>query len=245
MTGVWRRFLLACIVAANITGTATVLADETEAEAQEAVQRVEIADPFIELHTGAGAVYPVFHVVDRGETVVILKRKIDWFKVRTDRDIEGWVALEQMQRTLNPDGSVVAFTALTRDDFNQREWEGGILGGDFGGAAVLSVYGAYHFTSNISTEVSLSHAIGDFSNSIILSVNVLNQPFPEWEYSPFFTLGTGVINTEPNATLVASEDRTDEILHAGFGVRTFLGRRFVLRAEYKKYTVITSRDDND
>ena len=212
---------------------------------EDAAQRVEVADPFIELHTGAGSSYPIFHVVDRGETVELLKRKNDWFKVRTRRGKEGWVSREQIQKTLNPDGSVVESSELTQDDFSRRRWEGGALGGDFGGAAVISVYGAYQFTPNISTEVSVSHAIGDVSNSVIFGVNLVHQPFPLWRYSPFVSLGTGVINTEPNATLVAAEDRTDEILHVGLGVKTFIGRRFVLRGEFKQYTVITSRNDNE
>ena len=86
---------------------------------EDAAQRVEVADPFIELHTGAGSSYPIFHVVDRGETVELLKRKNDWFKVRTRRGKEGWVSREQIQKTLNPDGSVVELSELTQDDFSR------------------------------------------------------------------------------------------------------------------------------
>ena len=53
-----------------------------------------VADPFIELHTGPGRGYPVFHVVDRGESVQIVKQRTSWYLVRTDRGIEGWVAVE-------------------------------------------------------------------------------------------------------------------------------------------------------
>ena len=215
------------------------------AEEESAFQTVEIADPYIEMHTGPGEVYPIFHVVDRGDTIEILKRKNEWFKVRTRRGKEGWVSRKQLEKTLNPDGSQVQLATLTRDDFNQRRWEGGVLGGEFGGAPVISVYGAYSMTKNLAAEISLSHVQGNFSNSLFVSAHIITQPFPEWRYSPFMTLGTGVIRTEPDSTLVASEDRTDDMLHAGIGVRTFLRRNFVLRAEYKAYTVITSRDDND
>jgi hypothetical protein len=40
-------------------------------------------------------------------------------------------------------------------------------------------------------------------------------------------------------------DRQDSIAHAGIGVRTYLTRRFVFRAEYKTYVVFTSRNDNE
>jgi hypothetical protein len=79
----------------------------------------------------------------------------------------------------------------------------------------------------------------------MLNVNIVHQPFPAWRISPFFTLGTGVIHVQPKATLVQVEDRTDQEAHVGFGVRTHLGRRFMLRAEYKSYVVFTSRDENE
>ena len=63
--------------------------------------------------------------------------------------------------------------------------------------------------------------------------------------SPFFKLGAGVIHTEPKSTLVQAEDRTDEIGHAGFGIRTYVSRRFIFRTEYNNYVVFTSRDDNE
>jgi hypothetical protein len=69
--------------------------------------------------------------------------------------------------------------------------------------------------------------------------------FPEWRVSPYFTLGAGMIRTEPKGTIVATTDRTDGAAHVGVGLRTYLTRRFVFRAEYKTYVVFTSRDDNE
>ena len=63
--------------------------------------KILIADPYIELHTGPGRGYPVFHVVERGREVEIVKRRTDWFQIRTERGIEGWVPREQMIATLS------------------------------------------------------------------------------------------------------------------------------------------------
>ena len=230
--------LIACLIVC-IVSIVPVYGDDEE------FQQVEIADPFIEMHTGPGSAYPIFHVVDRGATIAILKRRTDWFKVRTDRGKEGWVSRDQMRKTLNMDGSNVELASFTRADFEQRRWEAGVMGGDFGGASVISPYVAYHFTENLSAELSLSQVLGNFSDSVIVAVHVVNQPFPTWRYSPYMTIGSGVIRTEPNATLVATQDRTDQILDVGFGVRRYLGKRFLLRAEYKKYVAITTRNEND
>ena len=66
---------------------------------------VTVDDPFLEMHTGPGVGYPVFHVVDRGSTVEIMMRRTDWFQVRTPDGTEGWVDRAQMERTLVPSGS--------------------------------------------------------------------------------------------------------------------------------------------
>ena len=89
-----------------------------------------------------------------------------------------------------------------------------------------------------------SDMVGPFSNSQLVNVNIVHMLVPEWRASPFFTLGTGVIHNEPKWTIVATTDRTDNLAHVGVGVRTYITRRLLFRAEYKTYVVFTSRDDN-
>ena len=71
------------------------------------------------------------------------------------------------------------------------------------------------------------------------------SPFPEWRVSPFFEIGTGIIDVNPQTTIVQSEDRTDEIAHVGVGADVYLSKRFIFRMVYKRHTVFTSRDDNE
>jgi uncharacterized protein YgiM (DUF1202 family) len=207
--------------------------------------RVKVAAPYIELHTGPGGDYPIYYAVERGATVEVLKRKTDWFKVRTDKGKEGWVSRSQMERTLTLTGEPTHFQDATLGDFSKRRWEIGVLGGDYGGAAVVTVYGSYAFTANLFAEISASQALGDYSSSLLGNADLVAQPFPEWRVSPFFALGTGVVHTQPKATLVQAQDRTDAAAHVGIGVRAYLTRRFIFRAEYKDYVVFTSRDDNE
>ncbi len=204
-----------------------------------------VADPYLEMHTGPGRGYPIFHVVDRGETVQIIMQRTDWFLVRDAGGDEGWVDRAQMQLTLKPDGSPVEFQQASKDDFTNARWEAGILAGDFEGANIISLYGGYSLTPQVSVEAWGSQILGNASNSWMASVNVVHEPWPDWRVSPFFTLGAGVIRTEPKSTIVQGDDRTDQIGHAGAGFRIYTTRRFVLRAEYKSYVVFTSRDDNE
>ncbi len=215
------------------------------AEAADDYRTVSVADPYLELRTGPGRGYPIFHVVDRGESVDIIKRRTDYFLVRTTRDIKGWVDRGQMELTIGPTGQSTGFARATQEDFTNADWEFGLLAGDFGGANIVSLYGGYSLNQNVALEVWGSQILGNFSNGWMASVNVVHEAWPDWRISPFFTLGTGVIHTEPKSTIVQGEDRTDQVAHVGAGFRIYATRRFILRAEYKNYVVFTSRDDNE
>jgi len=207
--------------------------------------RVQVSAPYIELHTGPAAGYPIVHVVERGEWVTILKRRTDWFKVRTRKGKEGWVTLEQMRQVTLADGTPLYLEALSFERFRERDWELGLHGGEMEGAAVLNLYAGYAFSPNLSAELALTQALGNFSSEYMADVNLLMQPFPEWRYSPYFTMGTGLIHTSPNATLVQTEDRIDTSANVGLGIYAYLTRRFFIRGEYRRYTVFTGRDENE
>ena len=235
LTSLWLSVL--AIVCGQLLQPATARAAE--------YRSVSVADPYLELRTGPGRGYPVFHVVDRGESVEVIKRRTDYFLVRTDRGLEGWVDRDQMELTIGPTGVQTGFARATQDDFTNARWEMGLLAGDFGGANIISLYGGYSLNRHIALEVWGSQILGNFSNGWMGSVNVVHETWPEWRISPFFTLGTGVVHTAPKSTIVQGEDRTDQVAHVGAGFRIYATRRFILRAEYKSYVVFTTRDDNE
>jgi uncharacterized protein YgiM (DUF1202 family) len=207
--------------------------------------QVRVTDPYIELHTGPGRGYPVFHVIDRGDEIVVLKRRTDWFLVRSAKGGEGWVRHAQLLQTLTLDGKPIALPEPGIGDFSRRRWEFGALGGDLSGASVIGVYAGYVFTPNLSAELTLSQALGNYSSNWLAGAHLLHQPFPEWRISPYFTLGAGVLQTDPSATLVRAEQRRQMVADAGLGVRAYLSRRFVLRLEYKNHIVFMDTDDNE
>lgn len=233
-------FITLVLLVSSLSISSLITADESEQHF------VKVADPYIEIHTGAGRGYPIFYVAARGEWVQLLYRKTDWFRVITEDGKEGWVSAGQLSMTLNPSGQRVDIRDPNEKDFVVRDWEYGALIGDFEGLSIITFYGGYHFNENISNEIILSQASGTVSSKTILSIlNIVHEPFPEWKMSPFFTLGTGWIRTEPKSTLATTRDRTDQYANYGFGVRMHLTKRFLLRAEYRNYVIFTSRDDNE
>ena len=97
-----------------------------------------VTEPYLELHTGPGRGYPVFHVVPRDASVDVLFRRTDWFKVRTERGVEGWASQGDMLKTVLADGSPFRFPLGDRAGFTNHRWEMGIFAGQYGAATLVS-----------------------------------------------------------------------------------------------------------
>ncbi len=84
-----------------------------------------------------------FNVVDRDASVDVLKRYTDWFKVRTTGGVEGWVAAHDMEQTTLADGTHFHYDVGDLNAFTSHRFEAGaFLYGDYGGASMISAYGA-------------------------------------------------------------------------------------------------------
>jgi hypothetical protein len=215
------------------------------AQGARAYLQAVVAEPYLELHTGPGRGYPVFHVVGRGATIEILKRRTDWFKVRTEDRREGWVDRGQMLKTLQPSGEATTFKDGSREEFTQHHWEAGALAGDFSGARVITVYSGYAFNESLAVELAASHVLGRFSNDYLETAALTHVFVPEWRFSPFVTIGTGAIQVRPKGTLVQTTDRGEQVAFVGAGLRAYLTRRFMFRLEYKNIVAFTKRNQNE
>lgn len=215
---------------------------------EDAVVQVTIADPFIELHTGPGTGYPIFHIVDRGSQVSIIKQRTNWIKIRAANGETGWASRDQMLQTLLPSGDKLTITEASLSDFRSRKWMLGVMGGEFGNAPIISIFSGYSFTKNLSAELSFNQSVGNVSSSTLLKVNLLMQPFPEWSFSPFFTLGVGGIRVTPSSTLISTNPRDSSVAQVGIGIQHYLNRRFIFRLDYSEYIVFSAtntRDENE
>lgn len=227
-------------------------AQETELPTPEpyretATYTLQVDSGFIDLRTGPGRGYPVFHSLENGELLRFEKMRTDWIKVsfgRGDQQRSAWMHREQVSLLSRIDGGQLDFSEPSYDDYSKRRWYTGVGMGDFGGASSISLLAGYRLTANLSSELRLTQAIGEVSDSVTAQIAVTHQPFPAWRVSPYFVLGTGVINTSPDASIIETEDRQDTAMLAGVGVLTYLTRRMVLRAEYANHYLLTTREQN-
>ncbi len=210
-----------------------------------ATPEVLVAEPYLELRTGPGRGYPVTQVVPRGQTVTVLKRRTDWFKVRDARGREGWAHRDRLAATFTPQGRPMPAAAPGRDEFEEHRREAGLLAGDFEGANVISGYASYAFNPQLAAELRFSQLLGNASDGQLLAAGLTHVFRPDWRVQPFVSIGAGMIRIQPKATLVQAPDRSDELAFVGAGVKVYLSRQFIFRAEYNKYVVFTDRDENE
>jgi uncharacterized protein YgiM (DUF1202 family) len=204
-----------------------------------------VAEPYLELHTGPGRGYPVFHAVPRDESVDVLFRRTDWFKVRTERGVEGWASQADMLKTVLADGSPFKFELGDQAGFSSHRYELGVFAGEYGGANLISAYWSVSLNPQMAVEAAAGQFLGRFSNGESGDLGFAHVISADSRWSPLLLLGVGIVHTEPKATLTTPENRTEQTAYVGGGIRYYLTRRFFMRAEYKAHYIFTKRNQNE
>lgn len=204
-----------------------------------------VVQPYLELHTGPGRGYPVTQVVARGESLDVLMRRTEWFKVRTERGVEGWAYEGDLQHATLADGSSFKIERGDRAGFASHRWESGVSAGAYAGATLISAYQALSLTDNLKLEIAGSQYLGNLSNGYLIDAGLAHVFMPEWFLSPFVTLGGGYERVEPKPTLALPVSSNNQSAYVGLGARYYLGRRLFVRFELRGHEVFTNQNSNE
>lgn len=202
--------------------------------------RLQVTDPYIELHTGPGRGYPVFYVAAREEWIVVLLRSTDWYKVRTDNGREGWVHRDQLLTTLTEAGGTTTFRDVVVDDYLRRRLEVGAAWGYFESEPMLKLWVGYKVADPFFVEASIGQVQGLYSGTDFWRLGLLAEPFSDRRLQPFFGIGFGRFQNVPNASLVGVVTTDANLADATIGVRYYITDRFVARLDYTLYTAFVS-----
>lgn len=230
-----RHWVLAALCVAGLgAGSSAQAADAP------ATERLRVADPYLELHTGPGRGYPVFFVVAREGWVEIELRHTDWYKVRSAEGKIGWVHRRQLARTLTEAGGGKTFRDIAVDDYLARRVEFGAGWGRFKSEPMIKVWTAYRLTETLNAEATAGQVQGVFSGTDFWHVNLGAEPWGDKRFSPYFSVGFGKFRNIPNPSLVSATPTDAKLANASMGVRYYLNDRFVLRADYSIYTAFVA-----
>ena len=203
-----------------------------------------MTDPYLEMRTGPGRGFPVTHVAERHEWVVIELRATDWYKVRTASDTgndkAGWVHRRQLQSTLTEAGVSKSFRDTALDDYLTRRVQLGAGLGRFRSEPIQKLWASYRLSDALSLEGTVAQVQGVFSGTDLWHINLLAEPWSDQRWSPFLGIGVGRFRNFPNQSLVGATDTNANLANATVGVRWYLSERFVLRADWTLYTAFVS-----
>jgi uncharacterized protein YgiM (DUF1202 family) len=204
------------------------------------IERVQVTDPFIELHTFPGRGYPIFFVAARGEWIAIELRHTDWYKVRTAGGKVGWVTRAQLQTTLAENGLQQQFADVAYNDYLARRVELGAGYGRFHQEPMIKFWLSYRLSDTLSIESTLGQVQGVFSGTTLWHVNLQAEPWSDQRFSPFAGIGIGRFHNIPNQSLVNFQPTNARMADAIVGARYHLTDRFMIRVDYAIYTAFVS-----
>ncbi len=208
---------------------------------------VIVKTPFLEVRTGPGRGFPVFHVLEQRQQFVLHKQHTDWLKISTldRRPKTGWVHVSDLDNVGTVEGADIAIGGNGKQSLLSRRLGWSMTGGDFNGASAISTVLSFRMTQNLHVLAEIGQVFGHSSNATRYGLSLRHEPFPSWRLSPYFQLGTGQIDTRPFATLIAAQDRSDQMSSVGGGMKFYLTRQFTMHVDFTQHQVLTSRDTNE
>jgi hypothetical protein len=227
---------LAALLLAALAGHGAAAADAAPA----AAERLQVAEPYLELHTGPGRGYPVFYVVERQHWVTVELRHTDWFRLRAEGGQVGWVQRQQLEATLTEAGTGKTLRDVLLDDYLGRRLEMGGAWGRFKSEPMLKLWLNYRLADTVGAEFGVGQVQGLFSGTDYWHVSLTSEPWSDRRLSPFLAVGLGKFNNIPNSSLVDAVPTNAKLAHVSLGLRWHLSERFVARADWSLFTGFVS-----
>ena len=213
------------------------------AEAKRPLLQLVVTQPYLELHSGPGRGYPVTYVVGRDEVVTVLYSRTEWYKVRAPQGQEGWARRNDLAITQTASGDPAPIPPYP--DFITRHWELGAGYGVFNHQNLVTGYVDFAITESLDAEFVLQQALGTIDNRYIASLGLRHTFIPEWRWvSPTAGIGFAYQYVDDKVPPKPLQD-SNQLAYISLGLRGFITRRFMWRADWRKYVVFTNQNQNE
>ena len=201
-----------------------------------------VTQPFLEMHSGPGRGFPVVYVVERDEVVTVLYSRTDWYRVRAPHGQEGWVRRDDLARTQMTSGDPAPIPPYP--EFASHRWELGAGYGVFNHENLVTTYGDFGLTNSLDVEFVIQQAFGTIDNRYLTTLGLRHTFIPEWKWiSPTAGIGFGWQYVKDKAP-PAPQQKSNQMSYVSLGARGFITRRFMWRADWRKYVIFTNQNQN-
>lgn len=249
-----RSILTAIIAWLLLSPLSALSASEPISAREKSVEklRLEILQPYVELHTGPGKNYPVFYIAQRGEEIEVQKRRNDWYKVtlQASHNISksGWIhrrhIVDQAVANIGSNRITAKDHPALQTALNPKVY----LGFNYGRSPnddLAGIYAGYALTSTLALELQAGEILGQTRQETTWSLNASFTPFDDdWRVAPFFQIGSGGIDSEARSTNSQQNDGSDKFFQTTAGLGVLLSNRYRLRFEYRHMNILQSRNQN-
>ncbi|WP_160171438.1 SH3 domain-containing protein [Marinobacter nitratireducens] len=229
-------------VGSALTAVLVALVGNGTAHAEDAVPALEVSDPFIELHTAPGRGYPIFHVIEKGEQVELLKRKTNWYKVRAASGETGWTKASQLGRTLQPTGLPADLPEVSHGQYLESSWRVGFTAGQLEQSPSFSLTAGYRPLTWLGAEIEAGKIYNQSVTSDYYGANLILEPLHQWSLTPYALIGYSQFSFDARQKVLLSDLGDADGVTLGGGLGYYIGRNFLIRAEYRVYSVSSNSD---
>ncbi len=109
----------------------------------------------------------------------------------------------------------------------------------------LTGYVDFSLTDSLDAEFVLQQAFGTIDNRYVATIGLRHTFIPEWKwFSPTAGIGTGYQYIDDKVPPKPIETH-NQMAYVSLGVRGFITRRFMWRADWRKYDVFTHQNQNE
>jgi len=209
--------------------------------------QLKVIDSYLELHSGPGRGYPIFHVIEQGQSVKVHTRRTNWFFVSDRRDRQGWVKQEALARTLASTGLPAALPDVEHGDFLAQQARIGFAIGKQQQANTTTAMAGFRVLSWAEVELEYGENFGTtFDNAVLdgssYGASFIIEPFQlvdfvaKWPITPFISKGIGkqTLLKKTKSEVGLTNIFKNDYEFTGVGINYYIGFNFVVRGEYRK-----------
>ncbi len=210
--------------------------------------QLEVIDHYVDIHSGPGRGYPVFYVIEQGEIIDVLSRRPGWYEIRAANGKIGWAKAAQISRTLQATGEPADLPSVSYGDYLKSQWQIGFNSGQFtqGELADSDLFTfalGYRPLSWLGLEAEAGKLFGSEIKGEVYNLNLLLEPLSHWRISPLLIIGRGRMSIDSQPKLVPLDIEDSYFNNYGAGFNYYVGRNFVLRGEYRHFSISTNNSN--
>lgn len=205
------------------------------------IHQLLVAQPFLDIHTGPGSMYPKFYIAENNEVVYISAYQSDWYQVELRNHtghakVNGWMPAAMIDPFLKSSSSTYK---------DAGRWFVGTAGGVFANEAMIQGKLGYFLGEQLWVEFAISEVLEDLSSSILYQVNLLHAPLGKKTISPFFGIGMGQFENNPYQSTINQKDSSSPFMDVDLGIQWYLSDRLIFRGDIKNYVIALSDNKID